>query len=60
MQFKDGWGTEREVIKYHKYKPGKKAFVKDPVRLEMSSRFLGKLPSPIFNMIGTMFYRHVG
>jgi len=60
VQFKDGWGTEREVIKYHKYKPGKKAFVKDPVRLEMSSRFLGKLPSPIFNLVGSVLYRHVG
>ena len=59
-QFKNGWGTERKVIKYHKYKPGEKTFVRDPVRLEMSGRLLGKLPSPIFNFIGSALYRHMG
>jgi hypothetical protein len=60
MQFKNGWGTERRVMKYQKFKPAKGAFVKDPVRLEAAGRFLGRLPSPIFNLIGTVFYRHVG
>ena len=60
MQFKNGWGTKREVVKYHQYKPGKGAFMRDPGRLEKAGRFMGRLPSPIFNLVGALFYRHVG
>jgi hypothetical protein len=60
MQFKSGWGTERQVALYHRYNLRKKAFVSNHKTWRMASRLARKLPSPIFNLVGSVLYRHVG
>ena len=60
LQFKRGWGTSEEIINYYKYDLGKDAFVKGPHSPLIFYWFLKKMPSPILNLIGLLFYRHVG
>jgi hypothetical protein len=60
LQFKQGWGPREEIINYYKYSLEKDSFVKDHFRGRTSYIFFKKLPSPLLNLIGFLFYRHVG
>jgi len=60
LQFKCGWGTGSRVILYHKYDLRDKGFVSNSGGLGRASLFARKLPSPIFNLAGSLLYRHIG
>jgi lipid II:glycine glycyltransferase (peptidoglycan interpeptide bridge formation enzyme) len=60
LQFKQGWGTREVIINYYKYSMEKHAFVEDRFRDRTSYSFFQKLPSPLLNLVGFLFYRHVG
>lgn len=60
LQFKQGWGTREENINYYKYSLEKRTFVENRFRGRTSYGFFQKLPSPLLNLVGFLFYRHVG
>ncbi|MBW2011649.1 MAG: peptidoglycan bridge formation glycyltransferase FemA/FemB family protein [Deltaproteobacteria bacterium] len=59
LQFKRGWGTKQEIINYYKYNLVKDAFVKEPGG-KTSYNIFKLLPSPLLNLTGFLFYKHVG
>jgi hypothetical protein len=59
VHFKNGWGTESHVVLYHQYNYQRKAFARSHKGWDVASRFARKLPSPIFNLVGSLLYRHV-
>lgn len=60
-QFKTGWGTEENVIKYYKYDFRKNAFVKNPPQVSASMhKIFNRLPIPVLNALGTLLYKHMG
>lgn len=60
LQFKAGWGTENQLISYYKYDLRKTDFVDKEPKWESAVGFAGKLPGPVLNLVGNLFYRHVG
>ncbi len=60
LQFKSGWGTNEQVCFYYKYDLRRSAFVRERNNWRLASRFADKLPSPIFNWVGSLLYRHIG
>lgn len=60
LRFKAGWGTKSQPVSYYKYDLRKRAFLGDGDTWEWAQRFAGKLPLPIFNLVGSLLYRHVG
>jgi hypothetical protein len=60
LQFKAGWGTRSKVVPYYKYDLRKKAFVREGKTWALVSRLAGSLPSPLFNQIGSLLYKHIG
>lgn len=61
MQFKSGWGTAEEKIRYFKYDLGKGMFIgpSGPAR-KLYVRIFRCLPVPVLHWIGNAFYRHMG
>lgn len=59
LQFKRGWGTKQEIINYYKYNLVKDAFVKKS-SAKTSYNIFKSLPSPLLNLTGFLFYRHIG
>jgi hypothetical protein len=59
LQFKRGWGTREETIKYFKYDFRKKTFVRDHSKIWRFSKFFKRTPSPLLNHIGAILYRHI-
>lgn len=60
-QFKMGWGTEEDVIKYYKYDIRKDSFVKNPPQVSaFQHKIFNKLPIPVLNALGTLLYKHMG
>ena len=60
VQFKKGWGTEKEKINYYKYDLVKEGFVGDHHRPETYYNFFRKLPSPLLSLAGSLLYKHIG
>ena len=60
LRFKSGWGAKSHPVLYYRYDFGKGDFVGDGTALGLAGRFAGKLPLPIFNLLGSLLYRHVG
>ena len=60
LQFKRGWGTREEVVRYYKYDLKKDSFVVDHSKPETFSPIFRKMPVPLLNLLGSMLYRHVG
>jgi lipid II:glycine glycyltransferase (peptidoglycan interpeptide bridge formation enzyme) len=60
LQFKRGWGAVEQMLNYHKYDFGKADFVENQGEAKTSYALLKKLPSPVLNFAGSLFYRHVG
>ena len=60
LQFKRGWSTREETIKYYKYDLAIEAFVEDSSRIKFFNPFFQKLPLPLLKLAGHLLYRHVG
>jgi hypothetical protein len=60
LQFKSGWGTRQEILKYYKYDLRKEAYINDHSEISYFSRkVFNKMPVPLLRMIGTLLYKHV-
>jgi hypothetical protein len=61
-QFKKGWGTQEREIKYFRYNLLCNAFVSESGRVNsrLSRQLFKILPKPILNILGRVFYRHMG
>jgi len=60
-QFKSGWGTKENIIKYYKYDLRKDTFVKDTQTIKpIYNKILRKMPIPILKTTGTLLYKHIG
>jgi lipid II:glycine glycyltransferase (peptidoglycan interpeptide bridge formation enzyme) len=60
-QFKTGWGTEENIIKYYRYDLSKDTFVKSHPRVSaFQHKIFSKLPIPVLNALGTLLYKHMG
>ena len=60
-QFKNGWGTEERQILYFRYDLREGAFVPGKRMGEPAYAGLFRaMPLPVLNLIGSLFYRHMG
>ncbi len=61
-QFKDGWGTREKEIKYYRYDLKKGAFVgpSKSAFTRMANQIFDRLPEPVLNLLGRVFYKHMG
>lgn len=60
-QFKNGWGTREHEICYYKYDFSRNAFLKNQRLLGSKyTTLLGKIPSPVLELVGNLLYRHMG
>ncbi len=60
-QFKNGWGAEESQIQYFRYDLRKGGFVTGKKKGEPAYADLFRtIPMPVLNVIGSMFYRHMG
>jgi hypothetical protein len=60
-QFKAGWGAREYPIKYYRYDLKQNAFIKAPIVIRpIYNKIFGKLPIPALNLMGGIFYRHMG
>ena len=60
-QFKSGWGTKENIIKYYKYDLKKDTFIKDTQTIKpIYNKILKKMPIPILKTTGTLLYKHIG
>jgi len=60
-QFKNGWGAEETQIQYFRYNLRQGAFV--PGKKNREPAYAGlfrQTPVPVLNLIGSLFYRHMG
>ena len=61
MQYKDGWGTKKEVVKYYKYDFKRNDFVNGENHLSGYYNMLfRKMPIPLLKIVGSLFYKHIG
>ncbi|MFC1505210.1 lipid II:glycine glycyltransferase FemX [Thermodesulfobacteriota bacterium] len=60
LQFKRGWGTYEETLKYYKYDLRKDCFVNDNIKLKSSYWIFKKMPIPILKFVGKTLYKHIG
>ena len=60
-QFKAGWNTKEDIVKYYRYDLRKDIFIRDHQKVnKLYQDIFRKIPIPLLNMIGSLFYRHVG
>ncbi len=61
LQFKSGWGTNQEILRYYKYDLNKETYVNDNSKIGGFSHILfNKMPIPLLKIIGTFLYPHMG
>ncbi len=61
LQFKAGWGTKEQVIKYYRYDYIRKAYILGTKsNLGLFNKVFNKMPIPILNIFGSFLYRHMG
>ena len=60
-QFKTGWGAEEQQIQYFKYDLRQGGFVPGKKKGEPAyTNLFRKTPIPVLNVIGSLFYKHMG
>lgn len=60
-RFKSGWGAKEGVIMYYRYDLEKNEFHRMPVmEMDLHRRIFKRMPIPLLNLIGQLFYRHMG
>jgi hypothetical protein len=61
IQFKDGWDTRKSQINYYKYDTKAMSFVQNANRQgKVGYDIYKKIPMPLLQLAGSMFYKHVG
>jgi hypothetical protein len=60
LQFKRGWGTKEDKIKYYRYDLKSGCFVTKASGPKTSYNFFRHMPSPLLRLTGNFLYRHVG
>ena len=59
-QFKDGWATKEELIKYFKYDLIKDSFIKKNQKLTgFHNKIFAKMPISLLQLSGKLIYRHI-
>jgi hypothetical protein len=58
LQYKRGWGTSEEVIKYYKYCLLKNEYIQESSGVNLLSKLLKKTPTHLLKLTGYLFYRH--
>lgn len=60
-QFKAGWGTEEETIKYYRYDLRKNEFVSGGSHVTgIHNKLFNNMPIPVSRVFSSIFYKHVG
>lgn len=60
-QFKAGWGARERIISYYRYDLKRDAFIKAPTIIHpLYKKMFRKLPLPVLEVMGALFYRHMG
>jgi len=60
-KFKLAFGTEEETINYYRYNIEETRFTKNQQESTgYANRLLKKMPTPLLQIIGSLFYRHMG
>lgn len=60
LQFKRGWGTKEEIVRYYKYSLKERTFIQEHAKIDRFSHIFKKMPIPLLNLLGSLLYRHVG
>ena len=61
IQFKSGWGTKEQEIRYHRYDLEKGAFVSGSSKITgFHNEILKRMPVSILTPIGNLLYKHAG
>lgn len=61
LQFKRGWGTNEEMIRYYKYDLKRESFVREHSRVSrFNNRIFHITPIPLLKSVGSSFYKHIG
>jgi hypothetical protein len=59
IQFKSGWGAAEHPIHYYRYDLKKNSFVAEGSKVTgIHNKVFNKMPAPMLNRIGVLFYRH--
>lgn len=60
LQFKRGWGTEEEILRYYKYDLRVNRFVQQKSRTSgLHNAVFRAMPSPILRLAGQLLYPHI-
>ena len=61
LQFKQGWGTTENIIKYYNYNFKKSLFIIERSKLtEFHNKIFNVTPIPVLKIVGSMLYKHIG
>ncbi len=61
LQFKGGWGSRIETVKYYRYNIKHNNEKRNKIQSsDRSNLIFKKLPVPLLKIIGYIFYRHIG
>jgi hypothetical protein len=61
LQFKQGWGTNENIIKYYKYNFKKASFMSERSKVTgFHNRVFNVTPLTVLKVIGSMLYKHTG
>lgn len=60
LQFKSGWGAIPKTVEYYRYKLKNGAFMSsDNKKYDLSTKVFNKMPVPVLQLIGSIFYKHM-
>lgn len=60
IQFKSGWGTTQKTIEYYRYNLKNESFIScNSRKYHLSAKVFHKMPVPVLQIIGSLFYKHI-
>lgn len=59
LQFKSGWGTIQETIEYYRYEFNSAEFIRCDSKTNLPVKVIKKIPVPVLQTIGALFYKHM-
>lgn len=60
LRFKEGWGSRRTILRYHRFDMATSGFVSSNKPSGKSLRLMEKIPLSVLRLIGRALYRHIG
>jgi hypothetical protein len=60
LQYKEGWRGKKRIVNYYRYDLLKNDFVRNNNNPHIITSLFRKLPLPLLNIVGFLFYRHMG